>query len=62
MGALVFILFCVLLYRHGAGKIKINKVLRYIMYFLTMGVCIGATYVGYLHNPKHNKLKFRKVI
>lgn len=62
MGALGYIIFSILVYRHASGKAKCNRFLLWSAYILTLGTVLPIAFWGYVNNPDHNKLSFKDVL
>lgn len=56
------ILLVVVIYNHASGKAKYNRALILVMCLLSLVPALMAAYVGYLHNPNKDNIKFREVL
>jgi hypothetical protein len=62
MSLIAYILFAWVIYRHASGQAHCNKILRWIMYFLTLGFVLPFVYFGYRNNPKRNEISVWELV
>ena len=62
MTGIIALLFAYIIYRHASGKARYNRAFIFIICVLSVGLAFVVAYIGYLHNPAKDRIRFRDVL
>ena len=62
MTGIIALLFAYIIYRHASGKARYNRALIFTICLLSIGLSLIVAYIGYLHNPARDRIRFRDVL